>query len=196
MKMAKSVEEYLEWNEHWKDELEALIHLLRETEAEETLKWGAPTYCINGKNVVGLGAFKSYVGLWFHQSVFLGDPAIALMNAGEDKTKGLRQWRFNSINEMDFDLIKSYVLEAIENQKKGLTIKVETKKTFDMPDLLKRELEANSSLKKAFDQFTMGKQKEFATYIAEAKQETTKQRRLEKIIPMILQGVGLNDKYR
>lgn len=176
MKMAKSVEEYLEWNEHWKDELEALIHLLRETEAEETLKWGAPTYCINGKNVVGLGAFKSYVGLWFHQSVFLEDPAIALMNAGEDKTKGLRQWRFNSINEMDFDLIKSYVLEAIENQKKGLTIKVETKKTFDMPDLLKRELEANSSLKKAFDQFTMGKQKEFATDIAEAKQETTTQR--------------------
>jgi uncharacterized protein YdeI (YjbR/CyaY-like superfamily) len=57
MKMAKSVQEYVDWNEQWKTELNTLISILRDTEAEETLKWGAPTYCIKGKNVVGIGAF-------------------------------------------------------------------------------------------------------------------------------------------
>lgn len=160
------------------------------------MKWGAPTYCIKGKNVVGIGAFKNYVGLWFHQGVFLQDPAKVLVNAGENKTKGLRQWRFKSVEEIDTDLIKGYVLEAIDNQKKGLVIKVEKSREIELPTLLEKELKANASLKTAFSQFTFGKQKEFAEYISGAKQETTKQRRLKKIIPMVLEGIGLNDKYR
>jgi uncharacterized protein YdeI (YjbR/CyaY-like superfamily) len=143
-----------------------------------------------------LELFKSYVGLWFHQGVFLQDPAKVLVNAGENKTKGLRQWRFMSFDEIDVDLIRSYVLEAIDNQKKGLMIKVEKSRKLELPSLLETELDANASLKAAFNQLTFGRQKEFANYIQEAKQNTTKQRRLEKIIPLILAGIGLNDKYR
>jgi uncharacterized protein YdeI (YjbR/CyaY-like superfamily) len=60
---------------------------------------------------------------------------------------------------------------------------------------LEKELR-NKQLDNTFYDLSKGKQKEFATYISEAKQEKTKLNRLTKIIPLILEGKGLNDKYR
>jgi len=54
----------------------------------------------------------------------------------------------------------------------------------------------NKEIELAFNELTKGKQREFATYIKEAKQEKTKQKRLEKITPLIEAGKGLHDKYR
>jgi len=67
----------------------------------ETIKWSAPVYTFEGKNLVGLGAFKSYVGLWFFQGSLLNDKKKKLINAQEGKIKALRQWRFNSVKEIE-----------------------------------------------------------------------------------------------
>lgn len=196
MKYAKSIEEYLETNSQWKKELLILISIARESGLDETIKWGAPTYSHKGKNIVGLGAFKSYVGLWFHQGALLRDPAKKLINAQEGTTKALRQWRFNSIEEIDNELIKSYIFEAVENQKQGKEIKASSKGEIIIPHELIDSLEKNASLKDEFEKLSQFKQREYAEYISEAKRDTTKQTRLVKIIPMILNGIGLNDKYR
>lgn len=194
MKMAKSVEEYLSENP-WRSSLEKLRDILNETELTEELKWGTPHYTLNKKIVVGIAGFKSYAGLWFHQGVFVSDPAKVLINAQEGTTRGLRQWRFNSTDEIDPELVKSYVEEAIANQKAGKEIKVQAK-ALVIPDILKEALASDAALSEAFDALTPGKQKEYANYIGEAKQEATQQKRKEKCIPMILEGKGLNDKYR
>ncbi len=47
-----------------------------------------------------------------------------------------------------------------------------------------------------FKAFTSSRQRELAEHISFAKREATKQSRIEKIVPMILDGVGLHDKYR
>ena len=193
--MAKSIPEYFDANPQWKAELDYLRNLALSTEMNETLKWGIPTYTINNKNVLSIGAFKSYVGLWFTQGVFLNDHANVLINAQEGTTKGMRQWRFGSISEMDASLILSYIHEAIENQKEGKEIKIE-RKVIAVPEQLQKLLDADPQLKKAFEKFTPGKQKEFSEHILAAKREETKLKRLDKIIPMILEGIGLNDKYR
>ncbi len=195
MKNIKTVEDYIAGTGEWTEALEKLRSILLDTEMEETVKWGAPVYTIDGKNVVGIGAFKSYFGLWFFQGVFLKDKENVLVNAQEGKTKALRQWRFNSISEMDEKLIKKYVLEAIENQRAGLELKPE-KKQLVLPDELAQALKANADLKKAFQKLTPGRQKEYAEYISEAKRAETRQSRLEKCEPLILKGIGLNDKYR
>ena len=52
------------------------------------------------------------------------------------------------------------------------------------------------ALQEAFQKFSPYKQKEFLEYIETAKQEKTKITRFEKIKPMILENIGLNDKYR
>lgn len=60
--MAKSVEEYLSNLEYHQDGVIILRKIVLKTELQETIKWGQPAYTINGKNVLGLGAHKSYFG--------------------------------------------------------------------------------------------------------------------------------------
>lgn len=192
----KKVEDYIRRKNEWKEELLVLRKLLFESELIEDYKWGVPIYTLNKKNVVGIAAFKNYVGLWFFQGVFLKDERKLLINAQEDKTKGLRQLRFKSIKEIDLNILKEYLKEAIQNQKDGKEIKVVRTKKVIVPFELKQELNTDETLKKAFEKLSLGKQKEYAEYISNCKQEKTKQSRLEKITPMILSGVGLNDKYK
>ncbi|GLB49770.1 YdeI/OmpD-associated family protein [Neptunitalea lumnitzerae] len=189
---------YLEKHSTWKTGLEKIRTVLLQTELEETIKWGAPTYTINNKNIVGLGAFKNHFGIWFFQGALLKDTKNVLLNAQEGKTKALRQWRFESNEDINEALILTYVQEAIENQLKGLEIKPERSKkiAFDVDPIFKEALKKSEELTQAFDKLTPGKQKEYANHILEAKREATKVSRLEKITPMILQGVGLHDKYK
>lgn len=195
MKSYKTVEAYIEGHSQWAGALNKLRKIMLASEMQETVKWGAPVYTVGGKNVVGLAAFSNYVGIWFHQGVFLKDPAKVLINAQEGKTKALRQWRFADADEIDADLVAAYVAEAIQNQKAGKEIKPQ-KKALVIPDELDSALANNSNLKACFEALGRSKQREFAEYIAEAKRADTKTKRLEKIIPMILDGIGLNDKYR
>ncbi len=195
MKRYKSVDAYINDQDQWKDELIRLREIFHTTEFEETLKWSIPTYTINGKNVAGMAAFKNYFGIWFFQGVFLRDEKNVLINAQEEKTVAMRQWRFSSMDEIDEKLIKAYLAEAIQNQKDGKEVKPQ-KKPLVIPEQLQAALDKDASLSKAFEKFSLSHKREYADYINEAKREDTKQRRLEKIIPMILESVGLNDKYR
>lgn len=196
MQRSKTVEEFIDNHPQWKEEIGLLRKIALKTTFTETIKWGIPVYTIDGKNVMGVGAFKSYVGLWFFNGSFLKDDYNKLLNAQEGKTKGMRQWRFESLNEMDERLILEYLNEAIENQKAGKEIKIERNKPVIIPDELQNILDENNELKLFFECLTNSKQREFAEYISDAKREATKQKRLDKIIPMILSGVGLHDKYK
>ena len=197
MKKVNSVEEYIEVNSQWSEGLSTLREIILSTEAIETIKWSAPVYTIDGKNVIGLGAFKNHFGVWFFNGVFLKDEKNLLVNAQEGKTKALRQMRFKSFDQIDSKVVLAYVKEAIENQKLGKELKPErNKKEVIIPEELKREFNNNSEYKNSFYKLTPGKQREYCDYIASAKRDATKQSRLEKIKPMILQGVGLNDKYK
>ena len=195
MKKHKTVDEFLEARESWKDEVVTLRKIINSTELVETVKWGMPVYTIDGKNVVGMGSFKAHFGIWFFQGAFLKDKSKKLINAQEGKTKGMRQWRMKSAEEIDKKLLLAYLNEAIQNQKDGKEIKPEKKKLV-IPDGLKAAFGDDPKLKTAFEKFNLTKQREFAEHIVEAKREDTKKKRLKKIIPMILDKVGLNDKYR
>ena len=196
MERIKSVDAYLAAHPEWADALVALRGILTATELQETVKWGAPCYCLGGKNVVGIGAFKGYCGLWFHQGAFLADPDGVLINAQEGKTRGLRQWRFAAAAEIDAARVRAYVDEAIENQRAGREIRPERSSAAALPEELATALEADAAAREAFDALTPGRQREYADYVADAKRAATKQTRIEKILPMIRAGSGLNDRYR
>lgn len=185
------------WNKvnNWEEELLFLKSIIDKTELVETIKWGGPVYVFNKKNVVGIGGFKEYFTIWFFNGVFLKDEKKKLINAQEEKTKSLRQWRFNSKEEVNETEVLAYILEAIENEKQGKIIKPSKKETI-VSELLQKEMDSNPSLAEAFQKFSPYKQYEFLEYIETAKQEKTKLSRIEKVIPMILGNIGLNDKYR
>lgn len=179
----------------WEEELLFLKSIIDKTELVETIKWGGPVYVFNKKNVVGIGGFKEYFTIWFFNGVFLKDEKKKLINAQEDKTKSLRQWRFTSKEEVNETEVLAYILEAIENEKQGKIIKPSKKETI-VSELLEKEMSQNKVLAEAFQKFSPYKQYEFLEYIETAKQEKTKLSRIEKVIPMILENIGLNDKYR
>lgn len=191
------MEEKYSWNKNnqWGEELGLLRTIIQKTELVETHKWGGEVYTINNKNVLGIGGFKNFFTIWFFNGVFLKDSAKVLVNANEGVTKGLRQWRFLNASEINEKIIMQYIYEAIENEKAGLGVKPEKREAMHC-DVLKEELKKDTNLNTAFQKFSPYKQKEFWEYMATAKQEKTKIARLEKIKPMILEGRGLNDKYR
>ncbi|MEZ4837813.1 YdeI family protein [Flavobacterium sp.] len=182
-------------NEQWSDEIELLKSIIAQTELVETTKWGGIVYTWNNRNIIGLGGFKNYFTIWFFNGVFLPDEKNVLVNAGEGVTKGLRQWRFTSKAEVEEKLVLHYVNQAITNEKNGLSIKPE-KKTVEPSGFFLAKLNENQALVEQFNAFSPYKQKEFIEYIDSAKQEKTKLDRFEKIKPMLLANIGLNDKYR
>lgn len=192
-----NLEKENKWNKtnQWANEIEQLHAIIGKTSLVETTKWGGSVYTHKKKNVLGIGSFKSYFGIWFYNGVFLNDEKKLLINANEENTKSLRQMRFTSVNEIDEKLILYYINEAIEIEEKGLVIPKEKKETI-IPELLQNELDKNQELLTKFNEFSPYKQREFIEYLTSAKQEKTQLARLEKIIPLIVEGKGLNDKYR
>ncbi|MDI9341511.1 MAG: YdeI/OmpD-associated family protein [Sediminibacterium sp.] len=184
------------YNEKWAEELELIASIVSKAPLEKSIKWGADVYTYNNKNVVSYGGFKNFFTLWFYNGVFLKDKYKVLINASEGKTISLRQWRFTSKAEINEQKILEYIYEAIEIEKQGLKIKPAKFTPASVPPILSNAFKSDKKLKAAFEKLTPGKQKEYILYLNAPKQEKTQFTRLEKITPMILQGVGLNDKYK
>lgn len=196
MTAKKTPDAYFKNAEKWREELLALRKVLLSTGLTEELKWGSPFYTADGKHIVGLTAFKNHFCLWFPQGALLKDTQKVLINAQEGVTRAQRQWRMQDAKDIKPAIIKAYVKEAVSLAKAGKEIKPKPKGALVLPDELKTALSKDKRAGAAFEKLTPGKQREYADYIAEAKQAATKERRLEKILPMIAAGAGLNDKYK
>ena len=161
----------------------------------ETFKWNGPVYTIDDKNVFGIMAFKNHFGIWFFNGALLSD-AYNKLEKAQEKTKAMRHWKFQGREEIEEDKVMSYLKEAIANQKKGLEVRKDGIKNIEVPTLLRVALDNDPGLRSSFERLTPYKQREYSEYISEAKQEKTRQARLQKSIALILRGLGVNDRYR
>ena len=192
----QSAEEYIAAHPAWEEELRELQEMILTTDVEETIKWGAPVYTVGGKNVISIAAFKNHCAMWFYNGALLKENTALLENAQENKTKALRQIRFEKGQKIPTSELRKYVLEAIQNQKEGKEIKPVKATLIVIPPELESAFTEDPALETAFKNLTPGKQREYCSHISEAKREATRKSRLEKIIPMIKEGKGLYDKYK
>jgi uncharacterized protein YdeI (YjbR/CyaY-like superfamily) len=184
------------YREQWTELYELMQNLILKTDLKKEIKWGMDIYTYKGKNVVGWGGFKHFFSIWFYNGVFLTDPYQVLVVATEGKTKSLRQWRLKDIAEFDEIKILEYIHESIRTIEDGKFIASEKGAPIQPEGILKDEIAENTEFRNAFEKLTAGKQKEYIIYMNQAKQEKTKIGRLEKIMPLILSGKGINDKYK
>lgn len=179
----------------WQEEYNALRLIVLECGLAETLKWGVPCYTYKDQNVLLIHGFKAYCALLFHKGVLLQDTEEILVQQTKN-VQSARQLRFRKVQDIkDLEAtIKTYVYEAIELEKAGL--KVEYKKTseFDIPEEFQIKLAKDGTLKSAFNALTPGRQRGYLLYFSSAKQSGTKESRIEKSIPKIKNGQGLNDR--
>ncbi|MBB5635265.1 uncharacterized protein YdeI (YjbR/CyaY-like superfamily) [Pedobacter cryoconitis] len=178
----------------WQQELDQLRKIMLDTGLSEELKWGVPCYTLQKSNIVLMHVFKEYCALLFFKGALLNDANGILIRQTEN-TQSARQIRFTNIREI-FDLeplIISYIDEAIAIEKAGL--KVDFKKSTELiyPEEFQNKLDQIPALKTAFEALTPGRQKAYHLYFSAAKQAKTRESRVEKYIPQILSGKGLDD---
>lgn len=198
MKRIKSVDEYILNHEKWQQGLIMLREIMLAKGLEETIKWSAPVYMLKGENVAGLGAFKNHLAVWFYQGALLKDAHHMLINAQVGTTKALRQWRFTASEQISqhAEIISAYIDEAMQNAREGKKVKPARNKPVVIPPELQKHLDASKELNLAFAQLSNACKREYCDYIAGAKKPETKERRIDKVIPMILEKKGLNDRYK
>ena len=179
----------------WRDERARLRSILLDCELTEELKWAKPTYTHDGANIVLIMPLKETCALLFMKGALLKDPKGLLIQPGEN-SQSARQMRFTSVAGIAKleKSIKSCVKQAVDVEKAGL--KVAFKKSSDLvyPKEFQDRLDRNSALREAFLQLTPGRQRQYHLYFTGAKQSATRESRVEKAIPLILDGMGLNDR--
>jgi len=188
------VDSILRHTQQWRDELETLRSILLECELTEELKWYQPCYTFQKKNVVLMHGFKEYCALLFFKGALLKDPERILVQQTEN-VQGPRQIRFTNVREIvkRKSILKAYVAEAIELEKSGAKVKLKKVSEFKVPEEFQKKLDETPTLRKAFFALTPGRQRGYLLHFAGAKQSKTRELRIERHIPQILEGKGLDD---
>jgi len=192
--MNPKVDQFLSKSKKWKEEMILLRETILELKLDEDFKWMHPCYSYENGNVVLIHGFKDYCALLFFKGVLLKDKKKILIQQTAN-VQDRRQLRFTNVNEIIKlrTTIKEYIKEAIELEKSGA--KVEYKKTaeFNMPEEFKKKLAKDKKLKTAFEKLTPGRQRGYLLFFSSAKQAATRESRIAKYVPKILEGKGLDD---
>ena len=192
--MNPKVIQFLSKAKKWQDEMTLLREIITECDLEEDFKWMHPCYTLNNANIVLIHGFKDYCALLFFKGVLMKDEKGILIQQTEN-VQDRRQLRFKNTAEIEkLELvIREYIQEAIAIEKAGLKVVMKTTAQYQMPEEFQTVLEDMSELKKAFYSLTPGRQKAYLLYFSSAKQTKTREARIEKYIPKILDGKGLDD---
>jgi len=192
--MNPKVDWYFTKNKKWQEEIETLRSFVLDCNLNEELKWGCPCYTYGEKNVVLIHVFKEYCALLFFKGSLLKDSNGILIQQTEN-VQAARQMRFTSLQEIEKRkrIIKTYIKEVIELEKSGAKVPLKKTKEFNVPEEFKNRLDEMPNLKTAFKALTPGRQRGYLLYFSSAKQATTRESRIEKYIPQILNGKGLED---
>jgi uncharacterized protein YdeI (YjbR/CyaY-like superfamily) len=178
----------------WQKEIQKLRTIILDCDLTEELKWGCPCYTFEKSNIVLIHVFKDYCAVLFFKGALLKDPKNILVQQTEN-VQAARQVRFTSVQEIvkKEKTLKAYIYEAIEVEEAGLKVPMKKATEFKMPEEFKNKLEKKPALKKAFYALTPGRQRGYLLYFSSAKQSKTREARVEKYMPLILDGKGLED---
>jgi uncharacterized protein YdeI (YjbR/CyaY-like superfamily) len=192
--MIDNVNWFFEKETKWKEANLLLRKIILSCKLQEELKWGKPSYFIDEGKIVLIHSFKDYTALLFFKGVLLQDPKKILIQQTPD-VQVARQIRLTSVEEIKKleGVIKEYILDAIDVEKKGLKHTMKTVQEFDVPQELQDKFDIVPELKTAFEALTPGRQKGYLLYFKAAKQAKTREDRIDKYMVKILSGKGLDD---
>lgn len=187
------VDAYIEASDQWPDEIAALRPLLLESGLDERIKWGKPCYALGDDNVVIIQEFADHLALMFFKGILLEDPARVLEEQGPN-SHAARRMTFRSVDDVQrsADLVTAYLSEAIAIEEAGTSLPPRPEE--DLADELQERLAGDPELAAAFDDLTPGRQREYNLHVSDAKQASTRERRVDRIVPRILDGRGLRDR--
>ena len=191
--MNSKVDEHINQSKQWKSEMYALRTIILDCQLAEDFKWGKPCYSFQGKNIVIIQGFKEYFALLFFKGGIMKDSKHLLVKMGENTQAG-RQMRFENVQDIldKKSIIKDYIFEAVEIEERGEKVEIKKEAT-PIPEEFQIKLNENAELKSAFESLTPGRQRAYLFHFSATKQSKTRESRIEKSIPNILEGKGMNE---
>lgn len=178
----------------WQEEVKELRKIVLECHLTEDLKWGCPCYTYEDKNIILIHVFKEYCAFLLFKGALMKDPEDILIQQTEN-VQSARQIRFTSlkgIKNLEATL-KKYIYHAVEVEESGEKVPLKKTKEFPMTEELETKFKELPALKKAFEALTPGRQRAYLLHFSQPKQAKTRESRIEKCMPQILDGKGLND---
>jgi uncharacterized protein YdeI (YjbR/CyaY-like superfamily) len=153
----------------------------------ETLKWNSPFYEYQGI-LLATPAFKKHCALIFWKGrLFLG----------KDQKARLR--RLTTLSELPGDkILTGYIRKAValnEARIKAARPKPKAKKAVVVPDYFLAALKKSKKALAVFENFSPSHKREYVEWIAEAKREETRARRIQAALKLMTQGKSRNWKY-
>lgn len=193
--MNPEVDWFFEKNTQWQSEFNHLRKLALESDLVEELKWGHPCYCLSNKNVVLIHGFNDYCALLFHKGVLMKDPEKLLIQQTEN-VQSARQLRFTNLEDIieKESVIKAYIKDAIEVEKSGKEVEMKKTSEYEKPEELIHKLETDAAFRDAWEELTPGRKRGYILHFSGAKQSKTRESRIEKAFPAILEGKGWNER--
>lgn len=192
--MNPKVDWYFSKNEQWEKEIKKMRTIALDCDLNEELKWGCPCYTYEKSNIVLIHVFKEYCAFLFFKGALLKDTNGILIQQTEN-VQSARQVRFTDVRQITRleKVLKAYIYEAIEVERAGLKVKFKKATEFKVAEEFQKRLDRNKALKTAFEGLTPGRQRGYLLYFSSAKQAKTREARVEKCVPRILKGKGLED---
>lgn len=157
----------------------ALVHQAL-PEAEETIKWGMPHFMVEGKNVVGLAAFKAHAAVVIHHEDRSGEGMGAL-------------GRLTSLADLppDHELLARFQARPAATPRGKPAPKAE----LPVPPAFAAALDAAPAARATFDGFAPSHRREYVEWITQAKRDETRDRRIAQAIEWLAEGRKRNWKY-
>ncbi|PYI56484.1 YdeI/OmpD-associated family protein [Paenibacillus flagellatus] len=188
------IDPYFSKLKKWKEEFELLREIVLDCGLTEELKWMHPCYTFDHKNIVLIHGFKDYCALLFHKGALLKDHHGILVQQTKN-VQAARQVRFTDVQEIEEKqlILKAYLVEAVEVEKAGLQVNYKKTAEYAVPEELQNKFVEIPDLKTAFEALTPGRQRAYMLYFSSPKQSKTRESRVEKYIPHILNGKGMDD---
>ena len=193
MEHFENVDAYIAASDAWPDQIRALRPLLLEAGLDEEIKWGKPCYTHDGANIAIMQEFTDDLALMFFKGILLDDHAGVLEEVGPN-SHAARRMTFTSVEDVETreEAIADYLQQAIAIEEAGT--KVPPRPDEELVEELAERLADDPEVAEAFDRLTPGRQRAYNLHVSSAKQAATRLRRVEQIVPRILEGKGLNDR--
>lgn len=179
----------------WGEELRLLRSILQGSGLTEELKWSAPCYTHDGRNILMLSALRESVTISFFRGTQMRDPENILEKPGEN-SRFVRYIRFKDTQTIASlkTTILSYIREAIDLETSSRRTDARNEAPLEYPDELVHMFRSNPEFEAAFSALTPGRQRGYLIHFLSAKQSKTKTARIEKCMPKIFTGKGWNER--
>lgn len=162
-------------------------------EAEETMKWSAPAFTVEGKILLMMAAFKAHAALNFWRGQEIGD--------GSPKAGAMGQFgKLKSVGDLPPDAeLDALIREAAALARTAPAprkVKHEPKAAPSLHPDFSAALSANPKAKAVLDSFPPSAQRDYLDWIAEAKQDSTRAKRIATAVEWLSEGKRRHWKYQ